>query len=401
MSEINVISEGDGAFAVVFIHGLGGHPVKTWQLNENANSWFDLLIKDRPNLGIYSIGYEAPVNDWGNAMCLLERATNLLEQIQLCYTLKKTNFLIISHSLGGLLTKQMVRYSSDRSDKYGWFVKQLQGVVFLGTPHTGSNFATLGVYLNNMLGTSELVADLKNNSPTLRDLNDWYRTKHSLLKLRTHVIYEKLPLKVGWFKTILVVSEASSDPGIQDVHPIPVDKDHLNLVKPTREDDVVYKSVLDFLDSCRMIPANVAHMPQQAAGLPYRFNGDSAEVLLVRTTGHRWTIPKGGVEKGETASQAALRETYEEAGVHGIIDKEPVTTYIHLKQEFKKKSLDERAVTLYMIKFEAHDHAGEPNRNPTWFNLETARNMLMEDRSPKYANEMARVIDLVKLRLSI
>jgi putative (di)nucleoside polyphosphate hydrolase len=45
------------------------------------------------------------------------------------------------------------------------------------------------------------------------------------------------------------------------------------------------------------------------------FNEDS-HVLVAHVTGTRkWDIPKGGAEPGETAVQAAVRETFEETGI--------------------------------------------------------------------------------------
>jgi 8-oxo-dGTP pyrophosphatase MutT (NUDIX family) len=57
---------------------------------------------------------------------------------------------------------------------------------------------------------------------------------------------------------------------------------------------------------------------EQAGAIPYRISGGRVEVLLVtsRETG-RWVIPKGHVDKGATASQAAALEALEEAGVSG------------------------------------------------------------------------------------
>jgi 8-oxo-dGTP pyrophosphatase MutT (NUDIX family) len=43
---------------------------------------------------------------------------------------------------------------------------------------------------------------------------------------------------------------------------------------------------------------------------------DSRELLLCHVTGQRhWDLPKGGIEPGETACAAALRETREETGL--------------------------------------------------------------------------------------
>ena len=49
------------------------------------------------------------------------------------------------------------------------------------------------------------------------------------------------------------------------------------------------------------------------------------EILLVRQSpGHplegQWTVPWGGIENGETPSEAALRETFEEGGIVAKVD---------------------------------------------------------------------------------
>ncbi len=59
---------------------------------------------------------------------------------------------------------------------------------------------------------------------------------------------------------------------------------------------------------------------RQAGVIPFRIVGGTLEVLLVtsRDTG-RWVIPKGYIDKGMTAAEAAAQEAREEAGVSGEI----------------------------------------------------------------------------------
>jgi len=42
------------------------------------------------------------------------------------------------------------------------------------------------------------------------------------------------------------------------------------------------------------------------------------EILLIQDSKDRWTIPKGHIEKGETAQETAKREIGEEAGLHDV-----------------------------------------------------------------------------------
>ncbi len=56
-----------------------------------------------------------------------------------------------------------------------------------------------------------------------------------------------------------------------------------------------------------------------AGGVIYRFSkADELEILLVADHFDRWTIPKGHIEEGETAQEAAIREIGEEAGVYQL-----------------------------------------------------------------------------------
>ncbi len=58
-----------------------------------------------------------------------------------------------------------------------------------------------------------------------------------------------------------------------------------------------------------------AHFNRDSAGaLVFRRGNDGPEVLLIRY-GSKWSFPKGHIEDGESAGEAALREVREETGV--------------------------------------------------------------------------------------
>jgi 8-oxo-dGTP pyrophosphatase MutT (NUDIX family) len=56
---------------------------------------------------------------------------------------------------------------------------------------------------------------------------------------------------------------------------------------------------------------------RQSGAIIVRLDGDEPQVLLVtaKRNPKRWIFPKGHIEKGESAEDAALREAREEAGV--------------------------------------------------------------------------------------
>src|SRR5256886_2841574 len=67
---------------------------------------------------------------------------------------------------------------------------------------------------------------------------------------------------------------------------------------------------------------------RQAAAIPVR----SGQLCLVTSSsGKRWVIPKGMMEPGKTAGQIALQEAWEEAGLVGLLQPEPVGSYLYDK----------------------------------------------------------------------
>src|SRR5262245_5062915 len=66
----------------------------------------------------------------------------------------------------------------------------------------------------------------------------------------------------------------------------------------------------------------------QAAAIPVK----AGQVCLVTSSsGKRWVIPKGIIDPGKTAGEIALQEAWEEAGLVGLLQLEPVGSYLYSK----------------------------------------------------------------------
>ena len=127
------------------------------------------------------------------------------------------------------------------------------------------------------------------------------------------------------------------------------------------------------------------------AAICYRQNENGIQFLLVRTRAGRWTFPKGRVEDDPSRAAAAAREAFEEAGVFGRVESQPIGRYLHSKMD--QFHFDEHAVDAHLCEVIRLVPPEEVHRDPTWFDPEKAKRRLCENRKPKYANEIANIVD--------
>lgn len=104
-----------------------------------------------------------------------------------------------------------------------------------------------------------------------------------------------------------------------------------------------------------------------AGGVVYRDDRGERQMLLVRGTKppHEWVLPKGHIEPGETAIQAAVREVREEAGVEA----EPVQWLGDV--EFTIASGSRVHAAFYLMSF-TREVAAHEHRGITWCTLAEA-----------------------------
>ena len=224
---------------IVFVHGLTGDADKTWQCSEDGSFWPTWLFGDLERVAIYTLGYPAALFEkWAKKeMDIFERAGNVLEQMA-GLGIGSRPLIFVTHSLGGILTKILLRRSTISEDEDCKAVSEVTRlVVFLATPHNGSSLANV---LSVLPFSSASIAILADDSGFLADLNDHYRSfANGNSDLTTKVYYEKHKTK----KTVLVVTRDSADPGVGGAQPVAVDKDHINICKPTDKDDTVYLGI--------------------------------------------------------------------------------------------------------------------------------------------------------------
>ncbi len=127
---------------VVFVHGLDGDAVLSWQAKANKDAWPKWLGEDLGGIGVWAISYDASSSGWrGHSMPVFDRAANVLAKLE-ASRLLNWPLVFVCHSLGGLLVKEMLRVGRD-SGNANWTAinTHTKGIAFLSTPHSGSDVA--------------------------------------------------------------------------------------------------------------------------------------------------------------------------------------------------------------------------------------------------------------------
>ena len=228
-------------------------------------------------------------------MPLTDRATNTLALLD-SYEIGQYPVIFIAHSLGGLLVKQMLRHAQDfGTPQWQAILAQTRGIVFLSTPHSGSDMASWIRHIGGILQTTVSVEELEAHHSGLRELNLLYRNHLRLSQIPMQVYCETRTTK-----GILVVNQTSADPGIPGVIPIPMDCDHISICKPESRNNQIYRRVKRFIEQNVGLQNHVSISPNQR-DIPYPVVIPSPQPRIIENSGNvplvlpsRITSPESG-----------------------------------------------------------------------------------------------------------
>jgi len=245
---------------VVFVHGLGGASHDTWRYGKEGDDdhffWPEELGGELPGCNVWTVGYEAGVTQLGKpGMFIGQRAGSLATQMK-NNGLGSRPIIFVTHSMGGLIVKALV---CDRpSGEFEELIGNIRGIVFCGTPHSGSAFASAANVLGNFLKVPKIqkhVKEMCRDEVPLNQMHDRFRAWHKSnpIAIQTYAESRRI-FGNGILGRLIdlgqVVPRTSANTGLGD-SPFDVDADHLELVKPHRGDkplhDTVYLGVLRFI----------------------------------------------------------------------------------------------------------------------------------------------------------
>ena len=253
----------------------------TWSYNRDEDLfWPEVWLPTEPEIctaRILSFGYNAYFASQGpNSIAgVSDFAKQLLFDMKFCQDsmgndlgVGRRPIIFVVHSMGGLVFKKAIVQGHD-DDEYKDLVSQIKSVLFLSTPHRGTNLAEI---LNRILAVSifnhapkQYLNELTQNSPFLEGLNEEFR-KHAE-GLHIFSFYETLETAVGP-KNIMILPKTSSTLGYPQEVLEPLNADHHSVCKfPSRQDPSYrsVKGVIKTLVSTYRLAKALAQQEQAAA----------------------------------------------------------------------------------------------------------------------------------------
>ncbi|CAG7985244.1 unnamed protein product [Penicillium salamii] len=255
----------DPTIDIVFVHGLNGHPQNSWTSKVTGCFWPvdllpDILAAQRPRILTY--GYNANVTAFTDGVSrdtVVSHAETLASSLAANRNLRNaTNrpIVFICHSLGGLVVKRALIYSRSLSNEKTEHLRSVYvstfGILFLGTPHNGSDIAKWGLLLNNIcnavlpkkfLETSpQLVKTLRANNETLQHINSLF--VDIMGRFHIYFFHETRSTDVRGTREV-IVDEHSAAPYMDGVERMGIEADHSHMCKFDDDNAAGYEAVAE------------------------------------------------------------------------------------------------------------------------------------------------------------
>ncbi|PMD52221.1 uncharacterized protein K444DRAFT_621365 [Hyaloscypha bicolor E] len=235
---------------IIAIHGLNGDPYKTWT-SDNV-IWFSQLLPQFLldfDLRISTFGYNSRVAFGGSSFQIRDYAMQLLAQLHLKRKISNTTgvpMVFLCHSLGGIILKKFLIVAHERNSIYSDINICTAGVMFMGTPHIGSDVAKWTRVIRNIgnfctFGSfrTDLLKGLESKSTELAEISAQFVERGKTIQIIS--VYEGRPLLAI---IPVIVERESALLNVANEMPLPLDADHREICRFSNPNDPRYNVVV-------------------------------------------------------------------------------------------------------------------------------------------------------------
>lgn len=216
--------------AIVFIHGLNGHPLETWRNPETGAVWHEMLSSDRDlpsDIKVISVSYNASL--LSSNLSLQEMARSLKADLRVNRLTNDGPFkeiYFIAHSMGNLVLRALL---AEEPELFRGV--RIPLIISMGAPSSGSDLAALGKWL--IPGNPQLENLSSANNQYLTDLNKQWASNQG--DTRISCGYETV-ITSG----LGMIVSATSAQSVCNGTLWPIAANHSFMVKPRDRQDRIY-----------------------------------------------------------------------------------------------------------------------------------------------------------------
>ncbi|KIW84516.1 hypothetical protein Z517_03766 [Fonsecaea pedrosoi CBS 271.37] len=249
---------------VVAVHGLRGHAFKTWTDRESGKFWLgdpELLPAHLKQARILTYGYNTSITAiFGKTSSdtILQHAHTLVAELVADRQMDGATcrpIIFVCHSLGGIIVKRAIILSHSRISGsivglHSIYVSTF-GLLFLGTPHEGSDKAVFASYIRVLVDKlapsklcntdGQLLNALKPDSETLRNITDMFVP--IMKRFHIYFFWEQEKTNLGG-RYDYVVRESSAAPFLDGTGRCGLPYDHRNMCRFAGRDSPGYKVIV-------------------------------------------------------------------------------------------------------------------------------------------------------------
>ncbi|KAL9013912.1 MAG: hypothetical protein Q9173_001421 [Seirophora scorigena] len=244
---------------IVFVHGLFGHPEKTWSLKKEIESLFwpqSLLPAVIPDSQIFTWGYGADVggifSSAGQSTIHEHAGSLLLDLADLRYTpsRRRIPLIFVVHSLAGIIVKDALnRSSSNEGTRLKEIAPATHGLISFGTPHRGSTSASMvkmALHISEIFTIRpnlKLLKGHEKHSEILHRVGDSFHQTILKHRLTIYTFREECETRRYILFNIMVVESDSAKIGHAKEECGIIPADHRNMTKYSGPEDIGFKRV--------------------------------------------------------------------------------------------------------------------------------------------------------------
>ncbi|KAJ5170921.1 Cytochrome P450 [Penicillium coprophilum] len=270
---------------IVAVHGLQGDARRTWTHEASKVCWLsDLLPNYIKNARVLSWGYNANTNSLGGKATssdrILQHAGTLIEELQNDREFEDATerpIIFVCHSLGGIIVKRALTLSQGRTSAKSARLHRIYtctyGILFFGTPHSGSSKARQLDTIHKLASfivpkrvarfETNLVTGIEDDSETIQNIAEDF----SPLMSRYHIMFLWEQFRTDLKYTMdYIVDRESAAPILDGTDRCGIAADHRGICKFENVDSPGFKVVIVALKRyCMAAPTRIKERLMESA----------------------------------------------------------------------------------------------------------------------------------------